>query len=32
MVVSPVTRDELTMYFSPGDAVGNDIHVATRPR
>lgn len=29
-VVSPVTRDELTMYFSLGDTVGNDIYVAKR--
>jgi hypothetical protein len=29
-VVSPVTRDELTLYFSLGDTVGNDIYVAKR--
>jgi WD40 repeat protein len=29
-VVSPVTRDELTLYFSLGDTTGNDIYVATR--
>jgi WD40-like Beta Propeller Repeat len=29
-VVSPVTRDELTLYFSLGDTTGNDIYVAKR--
>jgi hypothetical protein len=29
-VVSPVTRDELTLYFSLGDTIGNDIYVAKR--
>ena len=29
-IVSPVTRDELTMFISLGDTTGNDIYVATR--
>jgi hypothetical protein len=29
-VVSPVTRDELTLFFSLGDTTGNDIYVARR--